>query len=125
MQTRRADNLADSLTPPFDHEESLSSIVGRLATETRSLATAEVAVYKAKFGETAGAYKSAAMFFAIAGVLALAALIALLVGAILTLATLVGPGWATAIVVLVVLAIAGVLAMIGKSKLQTKSEPVS
>ena len=125
MQTRRADSLADSLTPPFDSEESLTSIVGRLATETRSLATAEVAVYKAKFGETASAYKSAAMFFAIAGILALAALIALLVGAILTLATLVGPGWATMIVVGVVLVLAGILAMVGKSKLQTKSEPVS
>ncbi|MEG3159858.1 phage holin family protein [Sphingomonas sp. LB2R24] len=106
-------------------DESLSSIVGRLATQTKSLATAEVAVYKAKFGETASAYKSAAMFFAVAGVLALAALIALLVGAILTLATLVGPGWSTVIVVVAVLALAGILAMIGKSKLQTKSEPVS
>jgi len=106
-------------------DESLSSIVGRLATETKSLATAEVAVYKAKFGETASAYKSAAMFFAVAGTLALAALIALLVGAILTLATLVGPGWSTVIVVVAVLALAGILAMIGKSKLQTKSEPVS
>ncbi|MES3054979.1 phage holin family protein [Sphingomonas faeni] len=108
-----------------DEDESLSSIVGRLATETKSLATAEVAVYKAKFGETASAYKSAAMFFAVAGTLALAALIALLVGAILTLATLVGPGWSTVIVVVAVLALAGILAMIGKSKLQTKSEPVS
>ncbi|WP_277983993.1 phage holin family protein [Sphingomonas faeni] len=106
-------------------DESLSSIVGRLATETKSLATAEVAVYKAKFGETASAYKSAAMFFAVAGVLALTALIALLVGAILTLATLVGPGWSTVIVVVAVLALAGILALIGKSKLQTKSEPVS
>ena len=106
-------------------DESLSSIVGRLATETKSLATAEVAVYKAKFGETASAYKSAAMFFAVAGTLALAALIALLVGAILTLATLVGPGWATAIVVVVVLALAGILAMVGKSNLQANSEPVS
>ncbi len=106
-------------------DESLSSIVGRLATETKSLATAEVAVYKAKFGETASAYRSAAMFFAVAGVLALAALIALLVGAILTLAPLVGPGWSTVIVVVAVLALAGILAMIGKSKLQTKSEPLS
>jgi len=57
--------------------------------------------------------------------LALAALIALLVGAILTLATLVGPGWATAIVVLVVLAIAGALAMVGKSKLKPESEPAT
>ncbi|SFO19956.1 putative superfamily III holin-X [Sphingomonas sp. PP-CE-1A-559] len=117
--------MSDPLTFATGEDESLVSIVGRLATETKSLATAEVAVYKAKFGETASAYKSAAMFFAVAGVLALAALIALLVGAILTVATLVGPGWATAIVVVAVLAVAAILAMIGKSKLQTKSEPVS
>jgi len=117
--------LSDPLRFATGEDESLASIVGRLATETKSLATAEVAVYKAKFGETASAYKSAAMFFAVAGVLALAALIALLVGAILTVATLVGPGWATAIVVVAVLAVAAILAMIGKSKLQTKSEPVS
>ncbi len=117
--------MVDPLTFVTSEDESLVSIVSRLATETKSLATAEVAVYKAKFGETASAYKSAAMFFAVAGVLALAALIALLVGAILTVATLVGPGWATAIVVVAVLAMAAILAMIGKSKLQTKSEPVS
>ncbi|TCP71598.1 phage holin family protein [Sphingomonas sp. PP-CE-1G-424] len=117
--------MVDPLTFATGEDESIASIVGRLATETKSLATAEVAVYKAKFGETASAYKSAAMFFAVAGVLALAALIALLVGAILTVATLVGPGWATAIVVVAVLAVAAILAMIGKSKLQTKSEPVS
>lgn len=117
--------MDNSVTSPFDSDESLTKVVGRLAAETRALAGAEVAVYKAKFGETASAYKSAAMFFAVAGVLGLAALIALLVGAILTLATLVGPGWATVIVVGVVLVLAGILAMIGKSKLQTKSEPVS
>ena len=117
--------MDNSVTSPFDSDESLTEVVGRLAAETRALASAEVAVYKAKFGETASAYKSAAMFFAVAGVLGLAALIALLVGAILTLATLVGPGWATVIVVGVVLVLAGILAMIGKSKLQTKSEPVS
>ena len=117
--------MSEPQTFAAGEDESIASIVSRLATETKSLATAEVAVYKAKFGETASAYKSAAMFFAVAGVLALAALIALLVGAILTVATLVGPGWATAIVVVAVLAVAAILAMIGKSKLQTKSEPVS
>ncbi|MEG3083628.1 phage holin family protein [Sphingomonas sp. PB2P12] len=117
--------MSEPLTFAASEDESIAAIVSRLASETRSLATAEVAVYKAKFGDTASAYKSAAMFFAVAGILALAALIALLVGAILTVATLVGPGWATAIVVVVVLAVAAILAMIGKSKLQTKSEPVS
>ena len=47
----------------------------------------------------------------------LAALIALLVGLIMTLATLIGPGFATAAVVIGVLTIAAVLALIGRGKL--------
>ena len=49
--------------------------------------------------------------------LALAALVALLVGLIMSLATLIGPGWATAAVVGSVLAICAVLAVIGKGRL--------
>jgi len=97
--------------------DSVPTLVGRLVEETRTLATAEVALYKAKLAERVGAYKSAAIFFVTAGVLALAALIALLVGLILSLATLIGPGFATAAVVVGVLAIAGILAMVGRGKL--------
>ncbi len=104
-------------------DETVASLMTRLVDDTRSLAGAEVALYKAKLGERTSAYKNAAIFFAAAGVLALAALIALLVGLIMTLATLVGPGFATAIVVVVVLALAGVLAMIGKGKLAPAKVP--
>ena len=63
---------------------------------------------------------------AIAGVLALCGFIALLVGLILSLATLIGPGLATAAVTIVVFAIAGLLAMIGKGRLaQPKLEVAS
>jgi len=103
--------------PALDEEESVATLVSRLVDETRGLAGAEVALYKARIGERVVAYRNAAIFFAIAAVLALAALIALLVGLIETLATLVGPGFATAIVVVSVLVIAGVLAMIGKGRL--------
>lgn len=98
-------------------EEGLATLVGRAVEDTRGLVSAEIELYKARFGERAAAYKSAVVFFAIAGVLGLAALIALLVGLIITLATLVGPGFATAIVVGVVLVIAGILAVIGTRKL--------
>jgi uncharacterized membrane protein len=98
-------------------DEGLGALVGRAVEETRGLVGAEIELYKARFGERAAAYKSAIVFFAIAGVLALAALIALLVGLILTIATLVGPGFATAIVVGVVLLIAGVLGFVGTRKL--------
>lgn len=98
-------------------DDNVATLMSRLVDDTRSLATAEIALYKARLGERTSAYKNAAIFFAAAGVLALAALIALLVGLILSIATLVGPGFATAIVVGVVFLIAGILAMIGKGKL--------
>lgn len=104
----------------IDHpteDVNVGVLVSRLVDETRTLAGAEIALYQARIGERVSAYKNAAIFFAIAGVLALAGLIALLVGAILALATLVGPGFATAIVVVVVFAIAGVLGIVGKGKL--------
>ena len=102
---------------PDGGEEGLGSLVGRTVEDARRLVTAEIALFKARAAERLTAYRGAITFFAIAGVLALAALIALLVGLILSLATLIGPGLATAAVVLAVLVIAGVLAMIGKSRL--------
>lgn len=102
---------------PRTGEENVSALVSRLVTEARGLASAEVTLVKARVGERVSAYKSAGIFFAVAGVLALAGLIALLVGLILTIATLVGPGFATAIVIVVTFAVAGVLALIGKSRL--------
>lgn len=98
-------------------DDNVATLMTRLVDDTRSLASAEIALYKARLGERTSAYKNAAIFFAAAGVLALAALIALLVGLILSIATLVGPGFATAIVVGVVFVIAGILAVIGKGKL--------
>jgi hypothetical protein len=104
------------LTPDAD-EPSLAALAGQAIEEGRALVQAEIALVKAKIGERVGAYRSAIVFFAIAGVLVLAALVALLVGLILSLATLIGPGWATAAVVVAVLTVAGVLALIGKSRL--------
>ena len=96
---------------------SVGTLVQQLAADAREFATAEVEVAKAKALEKVTRYKNAGIFFAAAGVLSLAALIALLVGLILTVATLVGPGLATLIVIGTTLAIAGVLAWIGKGRL--------
>lgn len=109
--------MHDPVTRLPDEDETLPAMVSRLVGETRSLASAEVAVYKARIGETIVRYRTAAVFFVVAGVLALAALIALLVGLILTLTPYVGAGFATLIVVGVVLAIAVILGLVGKSRL--------
>ncbi|MGI4731722.1 MAG: phage holin family protein [Janthinobacterium lividum] len=95
----------------------LPALVSRLVDDARDVARAEVGVYKAKAAERAQAYKGAVVFFAVAAVLALEALGALLVGLIMTLATLIGPGWATLVVVGVMFVLAGVCAFIGKSRL--------
>ncbi|WP_374943601.1 phage holin family protein [Sphingomonas sp.] len=106
-----------------DVEPGIATLATQLIDDTREVVSAEIAVHKARIGERIAAYKGAAVFFAIAGVLALAALIALLVGLILTLATLIGPGLATLAVVVGTLVIAGVLAMIGKGRLAAPAIP--
>jgi hypothetical protein len=98
-------------------DEGVSTLVHRAVDDVRELGRAEIALLKAKATERATAYKNAGIFFGAAAVLALSAVTALLVGLIMTLTTVVGPGWATVIVVLVTLAIAGVLAKIGIGKL--------
>lgn len=102
---------------PVAETEGIAALVTQLVDDARGLASAEVALVKARVGERTSAYRNAAIFFVVAGVLALSALIALLVGLIISLSTLIGPGLATAAVVLATLAIAGVLAIIGKGRL--------
>ncbi|QNE33271.1 phage holin family protein [Sphingomonas sp. NBWT7] len=81
------------------------------------MAQAEIGLVKARATASVTRYRSAATFFGIAAVLGLAGLIALLVGLILSLATLIGPGLATLAVVGAVFLVAGILALIGKSRL--------
>ncbi|SFP63654.1 phage holin family protein [Sphingomonas rubra] len=101
----------------LDHAPGVATLVGRLVDDSRALVSAEVALYKARAGERVAAYKAAAIFFVSAGVLALCAFIALLVGLILSLATLIGPLGATAIVTGVVFLTAAILAVVGRGKL--------
>ena len=108
-----------------NQHDSVGTLVGRLVEDGRGLASAEIALAKARVGARIGSYKSAIIFFAVAGTLALAALIALLVGLILTLSTLMGPGLATAAVVIGTLVVAAILAMIGKGKLARPATAMS
>lgn len=96
---------------------TIGELVHQLAADGREFATAEMEVAKAKALEKVNRYKTAGIFFAVAATLAMSALTALLVGLILTVATLVGPGWATLIVIGATLALAGILALIGKGRL--------
>lgn len=98
-------------------QDSIGELFSRLAGDAREAAKAEVDLVKVRATTAVARYKGAAIYFAAAGVLALAALIALLVGLILTLAPRVGPGLATLIVIGVVLVLSAILAMVGRSRL--------
>jgi hypothetical protein len=103
---------------PTELEEAgIGQLVSQLAVDAREMAQAEIGLVKARATASITRYKAAAIYFVVAGVLGLAALIALLVGLILSLATLIGPGLATLAVIGGVLLIAVVLALVGRSKL--------
>ena len=103
---------------PAAREESVGELFGRLADDGKSFARAELGYYRAlataKLSEAA-----VGLGLGAAGLLlALAALFALPIGLILALATLVGPGWATLIVVIAFLALAGLLGWLAYRQLQ-------
>ncbi len=105
-------------------DEGIGQVVGRVVADARAYAQAEVALWKT-VATTRGAQAGIAAGLGIGAVLiALAALTALLVGAILSLRPLVGPGWATLIVVVVALAVAGLLAKLAIGRFARVTAPL-
>ena len=96
------------------HERpGLWDLVGQLPGEVRDLAAAEIGLVKAQAIHKATEAGLGIAFLLGALFIATSAVTALLVGLILTLATLWGPGLATLVVVLGALAVAGLLAWLG------------
>lgn len=91
-------------------EESIGALVGRLADDARAYAGAEVAYYRTLATERLSEARGGLALGAVALLLALAGAIALIVGLVLTLSSLVGPGAATLIVVALT---AGIAAGVG------------
>jgi membrane protein len=105
-------------------DESIADLMKRLSEQTTELVRKEIELAKAELqvkGKKAGI---GAGMFGGAGVLGLYALGALTAAAILALATAVD-GWLAALIVAVVWgAVAGVLALTGKNKVQEATPPV-
>ena len=101
---------------------SVPDLFARLIGDARVWVKAEIALLKCRGETLVGALRVAVAFLLIALALASVALIALAVGLILTLATLVGPGWATLIVVISLLAIATVLGWLGYARIRRAFE---
>ncbi len=97
---------------------SIAELAARLIADARAWVQAEIALLKCRGGTLAGALRTAVILLVVALVLASLALIALAVGLVLALATLVGPGWATAIVVVALLAAAGLCGWLGIGRIR-------
>lgn len=111
-------SLEEELPGTPEQRVGIGTLIGRLVEDGKSYARAEIGYVKALAGERVRAARTGAIFLVAGLVLLHGALIALFVGLVLSLATVVGPLWAMLIVVAAASAIGGVLAKIGLSHFQ-------
>jgi MFS family permease len=105
-------------------DQSVAELTRQLADQTTRLVREEVELAKAELAEKGKRAGMGAGMFGGAGVVGLYAVGALVAAAILGLATAVD-GWVAALIVGVVLAaVAGLLALVGKGKVQQATPPV-
>lgn len=94
---------------PETEAESIGELLTRLADDARAFGQAELDYYKTLVRERLRAGRTSLWMGGVALALAQAAGVALVVGLVMTLAPLVGPGFATLIVVAVTLGMAGLM----------------
>jgi len=109
---------------PTNDERSLPELVRQLSDQTSRLAQQEVELAKAEMTLKAKRLGIGAGAFGGAGLIGLYALGAATATAILALATAVDAWLAALIVTLVYAAVAGVLALVGKSRVEAGTPPV-
>jgi hypothetical protein len=119
---------SNSSPPQFDgkpvEQRSIAELLQQLTEQTTRLAQKEIELAKAEMAIKGKRLGIGVGAFSGAGLLALLALGALTAAAILALATAVDAWLAALIVAVVYLAIAGVLGLLGRSKVQAASPPV-
>jgi uncharacterized membrane protein YqjE len=105
-------------------DASISELIQRLSEQSSRLARQEVELAKAEMTDKGKRLGIGAGAFGGAGLVALFGLGALTATVILLLATAVTPWLAALIVAVVYLAVAGALALVGKSKVESATPPV-
>lgn len=107
-----------------DAEIGVGDLALRAIEDAKRWGRAEVAFYKGLASDRAVDAKGGVVLAIVAIVLGQAAIVVLLVGLVLTLATLVGPGWATLIVVAVTLGVAAIVASSAMARFRHIARPV-
>ena len=119
--------MNDGSSPQGDsakEERSLAELMKELSTQASTLAQKEVELAKAEMAVKAKRLGIGAGAFGAAALVGLFALGALTATAILALATALAPWLAALIVTAVYAATAGVLALVGKSRIEAGTPPV-
>ncbi|MBX3564638.1 MAG: phage holin family protein [Sphingomonas sp.] len=91
-------------------DQALGDLLGRLVEDGKGYAQAELGYYRTLARAKLRDARAALWMGAVSLGLLSAAMVALTVGLVMTLAQYVGPGWATLLVVVAISAIAGVMA---------------
>ena len=116
--------MADHSVDSDQRDRPTSELLKQLSDQTTTLVRQEIELAKLEFREKGKKAGMGAGMFGGAGVVSLYAVGALVAAAILGLATGLD-GWVAALIVGVVLAaVAGVLALVGKGKVQQATPPV-
>ncbi len=102
-------------------DRPIAGLFADLARETTNLARTEIELAKAELTEKAGQAAGGAAFVVAGGLIAFAGVLVLLAAAVLALSKVFEPWLAAVIVGVVVLAIGGVLAMMGKKRLSPEN----
>ncbi|MBP2315819.1 phage holin family protein [Azospirillum soli] len=102
-------------------DRPIAGLFADLARETTNLARAEIELAKTELTEKAGEAAGGIAYVAAGGLIAFAGVLVLLAAAVLALSNVIAPWLAALIVGVVVLAIGGALAMMGKGKLSAKN----
>lgn len=110
--------------PPDPKDASTGELIGQLSDQVTTLVRDEVRLAQAEVTQKAKRFGIGAGLFGGAGLMALLGLNALVTAVILGIATAL-PGWLAGIIVGVVLfAVAGVLALLGKRDVQKAAPPL-
>lgn len=102
----------------FDPDSGIGDLLGRVVNDGREYAEAELKLAKAKALSHANQYRTPLIMLAIAAVFGLAAIVTLFVTIAMALATLVGPLAGGLISTAIAAGIAGVLALVARSRLE-------
>jgi Putative Actinobacterial Holin-X, holin superfamily III len=110
--------------PPAPEDASTGQLIGQLTEQISQLVRDEARLAQAEVSQKAKRLGTGAGLFGGAGLFAFFGLAVLITAAVLALA-LVLPGWLAALIVAVVLfAVAGVLALVGKKDVEKGTPPV-